>query len=238
MVITSYQRLGMPLGDLLPAAESFTKHYMLSLEPAQVVAFLSSLANVRFPASSRCRCLRPASSQNSAMVLMSRHGDMQDECDVQNIRQPLVDAVKERLHGMPSSSISDVARAIAILDIRDPGLLQQLETRAVQDVKKHCCTSMCNIVWAFGKLKWHCAQYLSTGNQRLCSFLKPPTSMKPRDVAMLLWSFVQMEHMASHKVKCSLKQCNAPNVPLCERVPVLTTCTDCVRRTSTSKMVC
>jgi hypothetical protein len=45
-VITSFQRLSMPLNQLLPAAASFTQQHISSLEPAQVAAFLSALANV------------------------------------------------------------------------------------------------------------------------------------------------------------------------------------------------
>lgn len=128
---------------------------------------------------------------------------LQEGCEIDSIRQPLVDAVKECLPSIPSSSVSDVAWALATLDIQDQELLQCLEARAVQDVASHSCTSMCTMVWAFGKLKWHCENYLSAGNHRLVSFLKLPTSMKSRDVAILLWSFVQMEHKASHKVLLS-----------------------------------
>jgi hypothetical protein len=45
-VITSFQRLSLPLNELLPAASSFTRQHILSLQPAQVAAFLSALVNV------------------------------------------------------------------------------------------------------------------------------------------------------------------------------------------------
>jgi hypothetical protein len=45
-LITAFQRLKMPLGPLLPAADDFTTQYISSLKAEAVAPFLAALAHV------------------------------------------------------------------------------------------------------------------------------------------------------------------------------------------------
>ena len=125
---------------------------------------------------------------------------LQEDCDVDSIREALVRSAIHHLPKLPRGSLSDVAWASAALDLRDNTFLALLEARAVTDVDWHSCSSICTIVWAFAKLEWSCHAYLSAANQKLAAFLKAPTVMHPRDVALLLWSFAEMKQKPSQKV--------------------------------------
>lgn len=134
---------------------------------------------------------------------------LQEECDVDSIREALVQSIIHHLPRLPRYSLSDVAWSSATLQLRDDTLLGLLEARAVKDAAHHSCTSICTIVWAFAKLGWCCDGYLSAVNLRLAGFLKQPTVMQPRDVAILLWSFAEMKYKPSQKVRrppvCSIE---------------------------------
>lgn len=129
---------------------------------------------------------------------------LQAECDVDSIREALVQSVIYHLPKLPRGSLSDVAWASAALDLRNPTFLARLEARAAKDVDQHSCSSICTIVWAFAKLGWSCEVYLPAANKRLAGFLTPPIVMQPRDVALLLWSYAEMKQKPSQKVRIRL----------------------------------
>lgn len=125
---------------------------------------------------------------------------LQDECEIDSIHEALVQSIIYHLPNLPRGSLSDVAWASATLKLQDDALLAPLEARAVQDAAQHSCTSVCTIVWAFAKLGWCCDEYLSAVHLRLAGFLKHPTVMQPKDVAILLWSFAEMNHKPNQRV--------------------------------------
>jgi hypothetical protein len=125
---------------------------------------------------------------------------VQEDCDVGSIREALVESISHHLPGIPRDSLPDVAWAAASLQLRDAALVAVLEARAVNDAEHHSFASVCTIVWAFAKLGRCCDQYLAAVNPWLAGLLKHSKVIQPRQVAILLWSFAEMQHKPSQKV--------------------------------------
>lgn len=125
---------------------------------------------------------------------------VQEDCDVACIQEALVQSIIHHLPKIPMRRVSDVAWACATLQLRSSELLASLEARAVEEAGQHSSSSICTLIWAFAKLGWCCDNYVSAAGSSLGRFLKLPTVMQPRDVALLVWSFAEMKKKPSKNV--------------------------------------